>query len=678
MISGDRTETSVQKAPIAASTISTAEIQRRGIKSLMDGSGALVGLHMSHGGGNHQQPISIRGLGGQGGSNLSAVGFYLDDVYLGRTFGRGEISLPDVERIEVYRGPQGTLFGQGTSAGAIRIVSRSPSLTEFLTTESVSVGTFGAREAQIYLSAPLVENRLSASLAFSHRQNDGDHYNAYLRKRVNRVFIDQIRGKLRWSPSHKLDIQLSLDATNNESDNNTQTPFNGPVFKPRLIFAGGDTQIQRFDFGQTLSILWDIDNHFQFRSTSAHRDDKTPHHRWDFDGLPADIDGHILRLREQIWSQEFQLKGTFDSLNVTAGVIYYQSQFDEGRHYWTTVDGTSLDLQKDNVDVYRSYAAYAQASYRIIPQLGVTGGVRFGYQDESFDSARYNATHDGTYLDPVYIVKDQKYDATSFTPKVGIDVQLTDHFLGYASYTLGQRPGGYNISGETRLLATTPVGAEKVRTAEAGIKTRFLNGNLIFNAAGFHNKFDDYQQAVMNPFIDGRSVQGSVIVNAGAATLYGAELETAIRPGAGLELRANATILHSTFDDFLNPTGAANQDFTGNEIPHAPKLLAFASATWDLPLNIPGQFQLNGSFNYVSKTYTEITNNEDYASEPRYLVNAGLSYSTSNGHWLISVIVRNLFDQEYRYASQRLVAAGTYTARWGAPRTILATLRYEL
>ncbi|MET0390152.1 MAG: TonB-dependent receptor [Polyangiales bacterium] len=678
VITADRTETALQKEPAAVSAVGPAEIQRRGIKNLMDGAGAIVGLHLSHGGGNHQQPVSIRGLGGQGGNAISAIGFYLDDVYLGRTFGRGEISLPDIERIEVLRGPQGTAFGQAVSGGAIRIVSRNPSFTDPYNWVSVSLGTYGAREAQIYLSTPIVEHRLSASLAFSHRQNDGDHYNAFLKSRVNRTFADQLRGKLRWSPTDKLDIQLTLDGTTNHSDNNVQTPFNGPVFKPRLIFAGAETRSFRVDVGQTLTLSYDLDEHLQLRSISAHRDDKTPHHRWDFDGLPADIDGHILRLRERIWSQEFQLKGTYDQLTFVAGAIYYQSQFDEGRHYWTTVDGVPLDLQKDNSDLYRSYAAYAQATYRIIEQLGITAGIRYGWRDETFDGARYNADHDGTYLDPVYVVKDQKYDETILTPKVGLDVALTQDLLGYASYTFGQRPGGYNASSESRLLATTPVGAEKVRTAEAGFKTQFFDRRLTFNAAGFHSQFDDYQQSVQNPVIDGRPVQGSVIVNAGQATLYGAELETVIRPVQSLELRANATFLHTRFDDFLNPTGAANQDFTGNQIPHAPKLLAFASVVWDLPaFGIPGNIQLNGSINYVGKTYTEITNNEEYASDVRTLVNGGLSYSTPNGHWTFTLIVRNALDKNYRFASQRL-PAGTYTARWGAPRTILATLRYEL
>lgn len=678
VISAERTDTVIQKAPVAVSEVSTAEIQRRGIKSLMDGSGAIVGLHLSHGGGNHQQPVSIRGLGGQGGNAISAIGFYLDDVYLGRTFGRGEISLPDIERIEVFRGPQGTLFGQGTSGGAIRIVTRKPSLTESLHWVSVSLGTFGAREAQVYLSAPIVENRLSASLAFSHRQTDGDNYNGYLKTRVNRVFADQLRGKLRWTPTDKLELQLTLDGTTNHSDNNVQTPFNGPVFKPRLVFAGGETQTFRVDFGQTLVLSYDFDQHFQFRSISAHRDDKTPHHRWDFDGLPEDIDGHVLRLRERIWSQEFQLKATFDSLNVSIGAIYYQSRFDEGRHYWTTVDGEPLDLQKDNSDLYRSLAGYAQASYRIIPQFGITAGVRYGIQRERFDAARFNANHDGDYLDPVYIVKDQRYKDAAFTPKLALELTLSDAFIGYASYTYGRRPGGFNISSETQLLATTPVGPEKVRTAEAGIKTRFFEGRWTFNVAGFHNKFDDYQQSVQNPVIDGRPVQGSVVVNAGKATIYGVEVETAIKPVTTLELRANATFLQTSFDELVNPTGAADRDFTGNRIPHAPQLLAYVGGTWELPpFGVPGSFQLNASLNYVSKTYTEITNNDELASDPRTLVNGGLSYSTADGHWQLSILVKNALDKEYRFASQRL-AAGTYTARWGAPRTILATLRYEL
>ena len=270
--------------------LSSEDLQESGAKRLWDLNGAIPGLYMSSYPSNMQY-VNIRGIGTSDPGVFAAVGYYLDDVYLGRTFGRGSISLPDIERVEVLRGPQGTLYGQNTTGGAIKFVSRDPSLAQADNWASGSLGNFGQAELQAYLSAPLADT-VSASLAYSHRENDGDHYNAYRGVDVNRVSVDQVRAKLRWQPVDDLNVVLALDGARDESDNYVSTPQNVPGGgTPRVIYANTDTRMNREDFGQTLRVDYTLNDELILRSITAHRRDHNDPHPWDQDAGPLDLFG---------------------------------------------------------------------------------------------------------------------------------------------------------------------------------------------------------------------------------------------------------------------------------------------------------------------------------------------------------------------------------------------------
>lgn len=672
VVTAERRESSIQKTPVAVSAVGVEDIRREGVKMLADTNGNVPGLFMSSYPSN-MQPVSIRGIGANDPGTFSAVGYYLDDVYLGRSFGRGSIALPDIERIEILRGPQGTLYGQSTSAGAIKFVSRNPSLYDPYNWVSVAVGNYRAREAYVYLSAPIVRERLSAGIAYAHRQNDGDHYNAFRQVRVNRLFVDQIRGKLRWSPLDELDIVLTLDSTVDSSDNFIQTPNNAPVSKPRLVYANVDTQMHRVDLGQTLVAQYDINEHFQLKSVSAHRRDKTDPHPWDQDGLPEDIYGWNQKFTEEILNQELQLNGTFSSLTFTAGANVYDEKFDFWRLQWLNGNYTNL-ISRVN---YRSYAGFAQANYRIIPRLGITLGARYGWEKQKFNAESYVSNAIGEHLSENYRARGLSDKQTSFTPKAGIDFQVSENVFTYVSYTFGQKSGGFNRAAGTLEVASIPVAPEKVRTAELGVKTQFFAKRLTFNATGFYNDFDDYQASVTNPVIDGRPVNGSVIVNAGSAHTYGVELEAAARPAPGLQLRGNATFLRTKFDSFVNPTGAASSDFTGNELPNAPKFTGALGFSYTLPpFGIPGALQLNGTASYIQRHYTDIANRPITADNRTWIV-AGLDYTSPDQHWNLSLQVKNLLNKTYVAVNERNPNLGTDTSRLMPPRTILGTVRYQ-
>jgi iron complex outermembrane receptor protein len=673
VVTAERRVSSVQKVPVAVGVLGGDDLQRNGIKKLWDANGAIAGLYLPSYPSNMQY-VSIRGIGTSDPGVFAAVGYYLDDVYLGRTFGRGAIDLPDLERVEVLRGPQGTLYGQNTTGGAIKFVSRDPSLTQPDNWVSLSAGNIGALEAHAYLSTPIVTDRLGASLAYSHRQNSGDTWNAYRHTHVDRLNVDQFRAKLRWSPSDRLDIVLSVDGTRDSSDNYISSPHNVPGGgKPRRIFANTDSEMHRNDLGQTLKITYKLDDHLTLKSITAHRRDHTDPHPWDQDALPEDYFGWNQRFTEKVLSQEFQLTGDYDRLNFTLGASIYDEKFDFNRLQWLNFAYTNLESHP----TYRTYAIYGQGHYRVIGGLGITLGGRYNWEKQTFEAESYKSNVNRDRLATNYIVDGLKQKERGFTPKVGIDFQATRDLLAYASYTVGNKSGGFNRAAGTLQVASIPVAPEKVKTIEIGLKSSFFDRKLTLNIAAFRNKFTDYQATVTNPVINGSIVNGNVVVNAGAAITKGVELEASARPVNGLELRTAATILRTKFTEFLNPTGAANSDFTGNQVPYAPRFTFSGGFSWRVPLHIPGSLQLAGSVGYVKHNYTDIANTRAFRAQSQTYVNANLDYITGDGRWQFSINAKNLFNKTYVLGSSINPTLHTDTSSYNPPRTVLATVRYN-
>jgi iron complex outermembrane receptor protein len=673
VVTAERRVSSVQKVPVAVGVLGGDDLQRNGIKKLWDANGAIAGLYLPSYPSNMQY-VSIRGIGTSDPGVFAAVGYYLDDVYLGRTFGRGAIDLPDLERVEVLRGPQGTLYGQNTTGGAIKFVSRDPSLTSADNWVSLSAGNIGALEAHAYLSAPIVKDRLSASLAFSHRQNSGDTYNVYRHTKVDRLDVDQWRAKLRWSPSDRLDVVLSVDGTRDNSDNYISSPHNVPGGgKPRTIYANTDSEMHRNDLGETLKIAYKLDDHLTLKSISAHRRDHTDPHPWDQDALPYDYFGWNQRFTERVLSQEFQLNGDYDRLNFTLGANIYDEKFDFNRLQWLNLAYTNLESHV----TYKSYAIYGQGHYRVIGGLGVTLGGRFNWEKQTFEAESYKSNVDRQRLATNYIVGGLKQKVNNFTPKVGIDYQAGRDVLAYASYTVGNKSGGFNRAAGTLAVASLPVSPEKVKTIEVGLKSSFWNRRITINIAAFHNKFTNYQATVTNPVINGSVVNGNVVVNAGAAITKGIELESSIRPVTGLELHAAATVLRTKFTQFVNPTGNANADYTGNQVPYAPRFTFSTGFSYRLPLHIPGSLQLAGSVSYVKRNYTDIANTKAVRADSQTYVNANLDYITGDGHWQFSINAKNLLNKTYVLGSSINATLNTNTSSYNPPRTVLGTIRYN-
>lgn len=392
VVTAERRETSLQKTPIAISAVGGDALQAQRLQVLRDLATEVPSL-VTPGMHANMQSVYIRGIGTSDPGVYPAVGLYIDDVYIPRTFGNGIFDLPDIQRVEVLRGPQGTLYGLNTSAGAIKFVSRDPG-NETIGHVDIGYGSYDAFDGHAYISGPVVSDRLSASFAYTHRRRDGHIYNVTLGKYVDAVKSDQFRAKLRWTPTGAggLDVILSVDGTRERSDNANYIPVGYPGSGPYTSFSNVDQKLRRNIGGVSLRATLPVSDTITLKSITAYRgleDDPSP---WDQDATPLQTYGWTQYIDQRQFSQEVQALGDFGSLNFVLGVSFFRERLDFIRNTFTNNAYSLIDSHI----IDRSLGVYGQATYDLTDKLSVTAGLRFNKEWQRFDNASYtsNAAND--------------------------------------------------------------------------------------------------------------------------------------------------------------------------------------------------------------------------------------------------------------------------------------------
>ncbi len=668
-ITAEKRETALRDTPLAVSAISPDAIQRKGTTTLRELTGDVPGLS-APGSITNMQSLYIRGIGTADPGFYPAVAVYVDDVYLPRPFGVGTFILPDLERIEVLRGPQGTLYGQNSSAGAVRFISRDPDDTPAADV-ALGVGNDGYREGSVYLSTPIKPQVLSVGLAVASERTDGYTYNANLDKEVDAVDLQQARLKFKLTPAEGTSATLSLDYTRDRSDNALYIPVGYPGANPRTTFADVDTQLGRIDKGVTLHVDQDLGEHLSFKSISGYRkfdDNPSP---WDQDGTPNPANEWVQYIDQNQFSQEFQLNGDYDRFDFTTGAVYFREQLAFDR--LTGLNGNFSELLSHLHS--ESEAIYGQAEWKATDALGFVAGGRFSRDRQEFANDSFRDTPDGTRTSQVYSVAGLEHEWNAFTPKIGVNYRWPNGVLNYFTVTRGDKLGGYNRAASTAQIADLPVGPEKVTAYELGSKQTHLDGRAETSVALFYNDFRDYQAQVTNPTVNGDYITGSVLVNAAKARTYGAEFEGTIRFSEDWDLKGSAAWLKTKFTDFQNPTGALNSDYTGNELPNAPEWTLGLSSNYRLPLSLPGETSIDAYARYIDAQFSDIGNTENTRVGAQTYVGAGIDYRTADNRWDISLKANNLLNKTYA-VNLKYQAGVSNQAAYSPPRQIVFGVRY--
>ncbi|MBO9575285.1 MAG: TonB-dependent receptor [Sphingobium sp.] len=571
--------------------------------------------------------FTIRGLGSsvvaisQANDGLEpGVGFYVDQVYHARP-ATGAFDFSDIEQVEVLRGPQGTLFGKNTTAGAISITTKKPSF-DFGAEEELSLGQQGFWQAKAAVTGPIAGDTVAFRLSGALTRRDGVIYNTVLKRYQNDVHNDAVRGQLLFQPSSDLSIRVIGDWANFQNECCTQVYVRvAPTLKPAAqqyaalaagAIPGGYTppSLNPYDRLTDIDAALGVDT--DEGGASAIADWKvgpvtiTSVSAWrfwnwdaandrDYTGVPIQMTQHIPSRQDQ-YSQELRIAsnmpGAFDYV---AGLYYFRQKI-SGRPisiygpkaaYWLLPAGRPADLldgyQTDGSTVFTtdSYAAFAEVTWHPLERLAITGGIRYTYEKKHgrYDVRAFGglATTTASLLsDKASILRTQAYSADlgdgSASGRANISYKLTDDVMAYASYARGQKSGGINMSGlpvypagvpghvsGDPILDTVTVRPEQNTTWEAGLKAQLFDKAVTFNIDGYYVKVRDFQANV----VDSAAVIAlrSYLANIPKVTVKGVEWDASARIGKHFTLRGAGAYSDGAYDDY--PKGGCPIELTG-------------------------------------------------------------------------------------------------------------------
>jgi len=628
------------------------------------------------------------------------VGLYIDDVYIARAQG-ALLDVYDVERVEVLRGPQGTLYGKNTIGGAIKYVPKPMSDTaegRF----SLGLGSFNTQEYRFNLSGPIVKGKLRGKIAAAKLLRDGYGENLYQNRDVSDKNTTAYRAGLEWLPSEKVSVQLNYDHTEDDAEpigltrleaNPFCVAFTGvacPPYPDLFDTESGIDPVNEFKAnGYSLAVTWGISEAFQFKSITAYRE--TDSRNWiDFDTTPLAIADSEATYYDDQTTQEFQL--LYTGGDVWDGVFgfYYFDGTAGGKVeaiFFTNFPNTT----EGYVDT-KAYAVYADANVHLSDKLTLNLGLR-PTREEKHGVAFNVYNTDTTFTDYYFVAADfdDKTTFTSWAPKIGLEYQFDPDVMGYVKVNQGFKSGGYNVRAQSTLFPETalPFDDEVMTVGEIGVKTVLFNRSLVLNAAAFYGDYTDIQVSTFTSYdSDGDGTDDAFFgnfLNAGDATIKGFELEYNWSSRSFFGLSGFLAYL-DTDPDPLDEDGDGFVDT--QVITNAPEFTGSIRANFDFPL-FGGL--LTASVGYSYRDESMLTNEggpdprdpsgetplEPLMQDSYGLLDAWVAWLSRNAHWRIGISGKNLTDEEYLTSGYNLPVLGVIQGSYGAPLTVIGTVEYR-
>ncbi len=731
IVSARRRDERLIDVPVAVTALSAQDIERLQAVDLSGLQGSSPNLNIVQGRGSAASAnIFIRGIGQPDALQTfdPAVGVYIDGVYLSRIQG-ALLNLGDVERIEVLRGPQGTLYGKNTTGGAVSIVSKKPDLNTFKATGSALYGSYNQILLNGYVSAPLVGDKVALSIAAQYDKRDGLVTDPLTGREYNDR--DSLTGRtiLRAKPSDGFELILSGDYTR-QRNALTLGYATAPLLQTSLFPAGIKTLVpaepygrydykastsfkgnegQRLDhWGVSLTANWDLNDQFTLSSITAYRKLR-PDLFIDIDATQAELGDVFVGLDQHQFSQEVQLKWDMGKFKGVLGVYYlnenvasHQEAFADDLFTFLGGPVTFTRLIDDEQNT-KSYAAFGQATYDFTDQLSLTAGLRYTKEDRRYN--RFTTTiSNQAFLNnvnfrfpdnlpaPLNASDTASFDA--WTPMVTLSYKPTPDSLVYASASRGFKSGGFNgranslndltlvVNGAPTLV--TRFEPEKVWTYEGGAKASLLGGKVRLSGDVFYSDYKNFQARVGGGTVGATGV--FPVVNAGKLTIWGIEFEAAVRPVPQWNLRVAAGYLNAKYDVFNDgrrvPPSSFSCNPTGNAITckpaFAPPLTLTLGTDYAFSLGSAGSITVGGDARFVDKHFLSVDNRPGLTEPGYWLANAYVQYDAPGGKYYIRGGVKNLGNALYRTDGQEFSSVGNIqTVYYGDPRTWNATVGFR-
>ena len=698
VVTARKREESLQDAPISVAAFTVESLELRQIDTT-DKLGQITpnltfDSNAPSSGHSSAAQIYIRGIGQNEflASSDPGVGLYIDGVYIARSIG-SVVRFLDVHRIEVLRGPQGTLFGRNTIGGAIVLHTRRPT-ESFEGAARIKIGSDSLIDGYLRLSGPLSDN-LAGNVTFGYRSRDGYVSRLQTGEDLGDDNEFGLRGSLLWTPSDTVEVLLSADyVTEDENgaplvfgDINTSATFPilaslfagcpgsmppGPgssvpdIDDPRCAnqfadagnFAnnGVDPVESTLDvWGLALTVDWSINDNIGLKSITGYRAMENTATR-DADNTPLTILETVNIDDQHQFSQEFQLTGSgFDNrFNWLLGAYYFEEQNDNITRPTLPV----VELQLDGISETDATAIFGQATYYLTDQFSVTAGIRSTSEDKRFLPDQVTLTDFPTpggvipAGTPIVPNVEEEISISENTSMLSVAYAWTDAVMTYATYSESFKSGGFNARNVVPLPELPQFGPEFADTIEIGAKTILFDNTLRFNAAWFSTNYEDLQ-------IVFRSGIAPVLFNAGESSISGFEVEGNWVPTQNWLIDFGIGYIDASYDEIVDPGDGFN-----TSIGLDSKFVQTPEYTGNLGVSYTrgfGDWILTPRVDwfYTDDKFFDAPNTPQIFQSSTNIVNATFALDHADGQWRFALGVVNVTDEEYLVAGTSAFTTGT-------------------
>ncbi|MCJ1887619.1 TonB-dependent receptor [Pseudomonas sp. LA21] len=687
VVTAQKREESVQEVPAPITVISGEKIRDASLQSANEVTrytpNASAGTTDGHG----RPRWWIRGLGtgDQGANTVSPIGIYVDDVYIANISATG-FPLFDQERVEVLRGPQGTLWGKNTTGGAINFISRRPTFSPegyF----KVDMGNYANRIVEGAVSDALVDDKLAGRLSFHHQGRDGYTENINDNDDQGALEDDAVRLQFAARINDDLDANLNLHARSYHDTASYNTVSYGTrpngtnqfgySIDPKLGKANFNAKYQAEidQLGSNLNLVWQLG---ELELTSITAFEHFTRDGWsDSDNTPLELQRSYGYADSQQYSQEFRLASPrTDRLNWVLGFHYFNEDL-QAENANAALTNPYIPRYYNNVSYDQqteSYAIFGSTTYNFTDDFSLTAGLRWTRETKDIDLLRLQNRGPAVFgngdwwkednvLSP--LVPNATQDASNTWSDYSWDLtpeyRISDNARAYFRYARGFRSGGYN-TGVTSQATVATVDPEYLTSYELGLKSEWLDGRLNANTSVFYYDYKDIQLNIVTA-VNNQTV--SRLANGAQGEAYGAEFELEAIPVENLHVNFGLGLLHTEFTDY---TSGPN-DYSGNNFVRAPNVSAVLGADYRIPLNVGGAVILGTDWNTRSRQYFFSNDQSANMRSGGYtLGNAQVTYELPGETTRVTAYVNNLTDKEYR---NHTLPGGFQTAAlmFGDPRT---------
>lgn len=674
-VTATRREESLQAVPVAVSVLDGEQLERdnrNGIAAIVQQTPS---LNFRTNASNKDSALFIRGVGTISTSPgvEPTVATVIDGVVYSRP-GQATLDLLDVDRIEVLRGPQGTLFGKNASAGVLNISTRRPTSQ---TTGYLEQSWYSGNEwrTRFGMGGALLPHTLKGSLSALLGGYDGNVHNKSNGHEVNGYNHRGLRGKLEFTPNDELTLSLIADYLRSHDDapvgvvsepltadfRRALAPLN-PTGHNRNILSDYRSHVEDVNQGLSAQLDWRLGD-YTLTAISAWRGwDNT---QWqDGDGLdrvsaafPGTRDKGDLEYDQ--YSQEVRLaspKG--QPIEYVAGLFYLHGKDDERyRRSLIRPDGSDTGVA-DYGTRSDSSAAFGEATLQLTSALRGIAGLRYTHDHLSYQHRR-------TSTAAVTVSGIQPGTASSgalgedgWSGRLGLQYDLNDQVMAYLTWSRGYKGPAYNVFFNMQPRDTDPLKPETSNTWELGIKSTAWDRRLSANLAIFHSDYDNYQANFYDNVADHVVTR---LINAGGVATEGVELDTALQAGPRLKLSGSLAYTRARIDSFSCPAGAATScDVNGKPLPFSPDWKSYVRADYSVPLHNGWDLELGSDYSWQSETQYDLSQNPRTKQGAYGIWNASLALADYNRGWRVALLAKNLADKSY---SPLLAAANNYIYR---------------